>query len=251
MTFDDVKDNSGTIAALIALAGVGLTAYLSGKAAIKAKDIPVPEDRKGRIKRFVSVYGRAMVSGAATCAAIVASDRLHHSKEVALGSVAASALAISDDYVRFERRAREEMGDEKTAEIHKAVREEQKGLLTDNRILVYEPYTDQYIWTTRERIAWTMLQANRELVTKFDVRLAYIITKLGGKLDTPKRKVKAEEIGWNWENEVQSDQWGYYGGPWIDIDVELRNDGPRECLWLFYRVEPETQRPEDMIYSEI
>lgn len=245
MDFQDVKDNSGTVAAALAVIGVGLTAYLSGRAAIKAKDIPVPEDKKGRFKRFVNVYLTPVLSGLGTCALIVASDRIHHSKEVALGSVAASALAISDDYIRFERAAREEMGDERTAQIHARVREEQKEYLTDNHILVYEPYTDQYIWTTRETIAWALLQLNRELVIHLDVRLSYFIRLLNGK-----HKSRGDELGWDWENSDQLEQWQHECGPWVDIAPELHNDGPRKCLWLYYSVEPEELDPSGMIYNK-
>ena len=241
-----IKDKKATILALLSIAGVPLSSWLSARAALKAKDTPVPEDMKGKVKRFAYIYGPAVAANLATCGCIIASDRYHAKTELALGSVAASAAAISDDYIRFERKTREEMGDEKVAEIHKAVNEEKKDLLVDNSILVYEPYTDEYIWTTRETIAWAMLQANRQLATTYDVRLNYIIKMLGGKGKNP----RGDELGWNWENEIQDYNWSYYSGPWIDLELELHNDGPRKCLWMFYRVEPETQRPEDMIYKE-
>ena len=113
------------------------------------------------------------------------------------------------------------------------------------QILVYEPYTDQYIWTSREKIAWAMLQANEKLAKDYDVRLNLIIKMLGGQ---PTRE--GGLIGWNWENECQNYTWSYYGGPWISINPSMTKMGGHDALMLFYEVDPDTQEPEQMIYSE-
>ena len=94
-----------------------------------------------------------------------------------------------------------------------------------------------------------MLKANEKLQKEYDVRLNYIIKMIGGKVYP-----EGDLIGWNWENEVQDYAWSYYGGPWIELvpDMIRGRDGKdgEEAICLFYQVEPSTQEPEDMIYSE-
>ena len=247
------KDHSGTICAVAAVAGVFVTAYFSGKAAVEAKEKIKPEmETKEKVKTYAKVYAKTAVAAGVTCGLIIGSDRIHVGKELALAGV---ATMWKDKYVSLDKKMVEEVGEEKAKEIHKEiVKDEIKQNPYTGRapigreILVYEPYTKQYIITTTEKIAWALLSANRELQTKFDVRLNYIIKMIGGD-PCP----YGNKIGWNMENECQDYCWSYYGGPWISlwpgIETEQKVNG-KGAMVLIYEVEPETQEPEDMIYSE-
>lgn len=248
-----LDEHSGTVAAGLAILGVGVTSWLSGRAALKAKDTPVPDDKKGKVKRFVSVYGPAIFSGIVTSGLIVASDRIHANREIALGSMLSVAAVRARDADELERKVRERLGNEEVEGLKREVVKERmekteipKNDNPSNYLLVYEPYTDQYIWTSREAIAWTMLEANKKLAHTLDCRLNFIVKMLGGK---PKKK--GDEIGWNWENEIQDYNWSYFGGPWIQIDPVLKDEGYGEVFHLYYQVEPEEQNYENMIYSEV
>lgn len=255
-----VKDNSATICSGIAVAGVFVTAYFSGKAAVRVDHTIDPDmDRKEKWKEYFRAYWKTGLSAGLTSAAIIGSDRIHVANEMALAGVAA---IWKQKAVDIDNKLKAEVGADRAKEIHKEIvedhlKESGKKLVDDHeeaqetyekngKIYVYEPYTDQCFWTTRETIAWVMLEANKRLMNSYDVRLNYIIKLLGGKA-TP----EGEKIGWNWENEVQDYAWSYYGGPWIDItpDVKTMKNG-KQALCLFYMVDPETQEPEDMIYKE-
>lgn len=266
-----LSDHSGTICAGLAVAGVGVTAYFSGKAAVRVDhEIDCDMDKSLKIKTYIKAYWKTAVSGLATCGLIIGSDRLHVRKEVVLAGVAA---IWKRNYTDLDKAMTEEVGQEKAKEIHQKMMDDRMANNTNipdlpedadsNYILVYEPYTDQYIWTTREKILHAMYEANMRLVKDMDVRLSVIIDYLGG---TP--TLESEEIGWNYDNESQEYAWAYYGGPWIDLlpDIyrNIEDDQPipttyrkmgdpplkGDALCLFYTVDPEEQTPENMIYCE-
>lgn len=251
---DILKDKSGTICAAGAVVGVFVTAYLSGKAAVRVEHTIDPDmDTQTKVKEYGKAYWKTAVSAGVTTALIVGSDRIHVSKEIAAAGVAAM---WKDKFVTLDKKVTEKIGAEKTAEIHKEIvadkmKEKEipenltKPNLPGEPIYVYEPYTEQYFYTTRERIAWAMLKANEKLQKTYDCRLNYIIKLLGGDPDPI-----GDKIGWNMENDVQDYAWSYYGGPWIELTTDVIKKGEREALALFYMVDPETQEPEDMIYSE-
>lgn len=251
MNLNSIKDKSGTLCAIGAVVGVFVTAYFSSKAALKAKETVKPEmDKKEKAVAYAKAYAKTAVSAGVTTLLILGSDRIHVGKEVALAGVAA---LWKDKFVTEDGLVKDKIGEEEYKELHREMAEEQikknpyngPKPIPGREILVYEPYTDQYFITTQERLAWAMLSANRKLQTEYDVRLNYIIKLLGGK-PTP----EGDLIGWNWENETQDYAWSYYGGPWIDIVPGVREHDLDGALCLFYMVDPETQRPEDMIYSE-
>lgn len=248
---DEFKDKSGTICAIAAVAGVFVTAYFSGKAAVEAKEKVKPEmETKEKAKAYAKVYAKTAVSAALTSGLILGSDRIHVGKEAALLGVAAM---WKDKLIGVDNKVMEKFGPEEATRIHKEVIEDEikkhpytgrQPDVTKREILVYEPYTDQYIVTTTEMIAFAMLKANEKFQKEYDVRINYIIKLLGGEA-----KPEGNEIGWNMENDAQTSQWCHGGGPWISFWPDIRR-ADNGALAIFYEVQPETQRPEDMIYSE-
>ena len=256
-------EHGGTICAGFAIVGVFVTAYFSGKAAVRVHTTVDPDlDKKEKIKEYVKAYWKTGLAAGVTCGLIISSDRIHIGKEAAIAGVAAIWKRKAVD---IDKKLISEVGEERAHQIHNEIIQEKieddkknhpekfpAEEITDNlpdgsmtaKILVYEPYTDQYFYTSRETIAWVMLEANRRLMQNFDVRLNYIIKMLGG---IP--KPEGDLIGWNWENEVQDYSWSYFGGPWIELVPDVRKD-KKGALCLFYQVDPETQEPDDMIYSE-
>lgn len=234
-----LKDKSGSICAAVACVGVGTTAYLSSKAGVQAYvTIDSDLDTKEKIKQYAKCYWKVGLSAALTVGAIIGSDRIHVGKEVALAGVAA---VYKDKFIRTDRKLTEEVGEERAAEIRKeiasekmaeqSIPEEDDEERNGNLIRIYEPYSDQYIYTTQEKIDKTMLLTNKELVMDGKVRLNFIIKHLGGK-PTP----KVHRFGWSWDNEIQDYNWGFFGGAWIEPMDGVTKDGVRA---LFYNVEPE------------
>lgn len=245
-----LRDISGTLCAIGAVLGVGVTAYLSGKAALKAQNINFEEmDTTEKVVHGLKVYGPAIASGAATCGLIIASDRIHVKKEVALG--AAVALWKSD-YISLDEKIRERLGEKETKEVHREMAaDKMKAAETTpprrpgQDLYVYDSYTNQFFYTSRETIAWTMLEANKQLNKNGAVSLNAVLKMLGGK---PKAK---SNVGWSTENCVQDYDWGYYAySPWIQLDCDLMSDDPSGALILIYEVEPIEQCNEDMGYTQ-
>ena len=250
---EQIKDHSGTICSGIAVAGVFVTAYFSGKSAVKIdREIDPDLDKKEKAKLYLKAYWKTALSAAVTTGCIIGSDRIHVGKEVALAGAVSMWKKYGED---IDKKLIETVGPEKATEIHNEIAKERieekaNELSTpvekDGKLLIYEPYTDQYFYASRETIAWAMLEANRKLMQQYDVRLNYIIGLLGGKT-TP----EGNKIGWNWENEVQDEAWSYYDGPWIELMPNVvKTKGGKEAFCLMYMVGPETQNKEDMLWSE-
>lgn len=244
----DLRAHAGTICSGLAVLGVGLTAYLSGKAALKAKETPVPEGRKEKIKRFVKVYGPAVASGVATSALIISGDRIHVKKELALGG----AVAMwKSGFLELDKATEEAVGKEKAEEIRSSIKERLSSENTDisklaNAIKIYEPYTGQYIWTTRETIAWVMLEANRHLQKEWECPLNVIVKGLGGKVTE-----EGDLYRWSGDSESQIDTWNFFNmGPWIDFQLIPKQHGAEMVLELEYPVPPERPYYEDKLYRE-
>ena len=255
-----LKDDKASICAAGAVVGVFVTAYFSGKAAVEVSNNVDPEDSTSeKVTKYAKAYWKTGLSAAATCGLIISCNKIHLGSEAAIAGVAAIWKAKAVD---LDNALVKEVGEERAHEIHNEIVQEKIKNDKENRpdkfpstkqdgsmsskMLVYEPYTDQYFYTTRETIAWAMLEANKRLMNQYDVRLNYIIGLLGGKA-TP----EGDKIGWNWENDTQDYAWSYYGGPWIEImpDIRTYNDGTQAFV-LFYQVDPEPQGPDDMIYKE-
>ena len=221
--------------------------------------------RKERAKVYARCYWKTAAVGAATCGLIFGSDRIHVRKEVGLAGLAA---LWKGKYVDLDKATLETVGEEKYKEIQKTVIEnkikenpnipDKPANATEDTILVYEPYTDQYIWTTREQIWYALYEANLRLQKDGEVKLSVIIDYLGGEWDP-----MGDMIGWNYDNEVQAEAWSYYdGGIELLSDVYRRVEdkgepiptsyvkkgdqvSPGDAVCLFYTVDPETQTPED------
>lgn len=249
--FNGVKNNSAIVFSALAIAGLIGTTFMAVKGALAAdKLIDADLDKEEKIKVYAKTYGPAAICGLGTAACILGANHIHLRKEAAIAGVAA---LWKSDLVKLDEKITEKLGLEEVGEIHREIVKDKikenppiPMPVPDGQILVYEPYTDQYINTSRESIAHAMYKANEKLTKEFDVRLNYIIKLLGG-VPTP----EGDLIGWNWENESQDYAWSYYGGPWIApfTSITTNKDG-HDALALFYEVEPDSQEPEQMIYYE-
>ena len=247
-----LNENSSTLLSFTAGAGVILTAISASKASIEAKEkleVENPQTKLDKIKTVAPCYIKTAVIAGVTLASIFGSRYLDQKKRLAL---VAALSAVSKDAEDFKNKATELLGEEKVEEIKKEVAkdkvEETKNKiqrknveLPGDKFYIYEPYSDQKILVSRERLAFAMLCANEKLVKNFEVSLNEVIKWLGGK---PKSKV--ELYGWNMENESQDYTWGYTGGAWIGLSCYIGEVDGEELLILGYDCEPEEQVPEAM-----
>lgn len=249
----NIKISKATACSLVGIFGVAVTGILAFRAGRRSVLMPKPENetKKEKAVRVAKTYGPSVAAGAVTCASILAGDRMHVKAEAALG---AAAVMWKDGYLNLEKATEKVVGKEKVEEINNTVKEQMQPEVVDekdqanlsNTIKVYEPFTGQFIWTTREMVAWTMLEANKKLQKDLLCKLNVIITGIGGKA-TP----EGEEWRWDYESETLDYNWGFYNmGPWIDIQLIPKKHGPEMVLELYYTVEPVKPVWEDKLYRE-
>lgn len=249
----NLKISKATACSLAGCFGVAVTGFLAFRAGKRSAIMPVPENEttKDKAIRLAKTYGPAVAAGTVTCASILAGDRMHVKKEMALG---AAAVMWKEGYMNLHEAAKEVVGEEKMEEVDNRVKERMNVANTSdgndcrelsNCIRVYEPYTDQYIYTTRETLAWTMLKANEQLQKEYLCTLDYVITKLGG---TPTKD--SDGLQWDMDSEILDQNWSYFNGPWIDIQIVPVKHGPEMVLELYYTVEPIRPSWEDKLYRE-
>lgn len=105
--------------------------------------------------------------------------------------------------------------------------------LGEGKILVYEPFSDQYIWTTAERIYAAQAEANIDLQKHWAVGVNLIICILGGK---PSKSL--EKVGWALDDEVCDYNASFFGGLYIRILPRIKKVNGRDCVYLMYEIQP-------------
>ena len=245
---ESAQEHSATLCAIGAVAGVFVTAWLSGRAAVKvSRTIDPNMTRKDKTILYCKTYAATAVSAGITTGLIVGSDRIHVGKEAVL---AAGAAIWKEKAMDLDNKIKEELGEEKANELKKKIVEDKKPDVLEKpdngrKIYCYDPYTDQFFWSSREIITYAMYKANEKLVKDCELTLNFINLILGAKWTK-----EGEELQWNYDNVVQEDGWAWTGGCWIEMIPDVRTIKGKEAFVIFYQVDPMKQIPEDMVYTE-
>lgn len=150
--------------------------------------------------------------------------------------------AVSKENIEKKIKEATEPSVKKRGKVSKAINEKAKDINrageSDEEFLVYEEYTDQLFWTTKNRLAEAKLAANERYILGDFVGINDIVKTLGGTPDDDLKK-----IGWSINNAKQNDSMCYNGlSPWISIRVKAENGVPgveeREVLVLYYENPP-------------
>ena len=108
-------------------------------------------------------------------------------------------------------------------------------------VRIYDPYTEQVIDTTIEKISLTKLAINHDLSCKGEVSYNKFIKLLGGKISK-----NIELLGWSLGNDIQDWNWSFEPGYWIEVYLsEMHKDG-QEFQVISFNVGPEVQCVELM-----
>lgn len=233
---ESAQEHSATLCAIGAVAGVFVTAWLSGRAAVNVSRTIDPDmTRKDKVILYCKTYAATAVSAGITTGLIIGSDRIHVGKEAVL---AAGAAIWKEKAMDLDNKIKEELGEEKANELKKKIVEEKlegKSANTYKRITVYNPYSKQFIETTCETLAYAQLEMNRQLQTRFYYTVSAFDRILGGK-DT----LDAKGLGWSFENIANIDNWdNYVGARWIDVDYEVTTINGKVVLLLIFGLPPE------------
>ena len=196
--FKSIGKHKSAISAGVAVVGVFVTSYLSGKAAVEVDHLIDPDmDRKLKVKVYAKAYWKAAVSALVTSGCIIGCHKSHVRTEVGL----AAALAVNKDkLLELRDRAKEKFGEEAMNDIYREMAEEdvrefsvvtEDGEIVDNilnlpdqekekTLYLYEPFTEQTIPTTYIRILEAHLESNFRLQKDYSVEFNVFLEHLGG-----------------------------------------------------------------------
>ena len=103
-----------------------------------------------------------------------------------------------------------------------------------DRVLVYEPYSDQLLVTSESEIERAENKANRKLQNHYVVRLSSILKDLKAYIPN-----ESYNIGWEMGNTTQMEYWKLAKAPYISLKLEKAKEPiQREIYILRYEVPP-------------
>lgn len=235
----NVCEHGGTLCSIGALIGLGVSVFLSGRAAVRAKELkdPKPVD-------YVKTYAAAGASVAVTAGLIIASDRIHVGKELEL----AAAYGLVKDQLD-KQQSQTQITQVSQNESAPVPQEGAKGTqLAPGFISVYIPYTKQYLTIEEKRLGWSIAYLNHMLQMNQSACLGEWIEFLAG---SENRTPEANNYGWDWDNDFQIHTWGnsQMDLPWIDL-VEDPVTNERGARVLSFDVDPSLMYGNDKLPFE-
>lgn len=235
-----LSKNGPTILSMLGVGGVGLTAYLSGKAALKAREIceeyitekyteggsatitTFEMDKAGYL-RIAKAYIPPVASAAATIFCIVGSNSINVRRIKALGGAyavldanfrdykAAAVAALGTDTVNKIQEAADK------AECEKQTPE--RDTIPDGHFIFYDRYSRRDFVSTPEDVIAAEYHLNRNFALRGYASLNEFYSFLG----LPEWET-GNVLGWTF------DEGANYGYSWVDF-INARHDEPDGTTW--------------------
>lgn len=233
-------DHSPQILTGIAVAGTVATAYLTGKAAIKASQIvnvhrydqdPTAEifiTKKQIVEKTWKLFVPPVATGALTVAAIITANQIGTRRAAAI----AAAYAMSEKaYAEYKEKVVEKLGENKERSVRDEVQQDRvrNNPVQENhihvagggKVLCYEPYTGRYFMSDMESLKKAQNDLNYQVLNNYYASLSDFYDLLG--LDRTK---VSDEIGWNSDKLLE-----------LTFSTVLSDDD-RPCIVMDYQVVP-------------
>lgn len=212
-----VNQNSPTILAGLAVAGVVTTSVLSGKAAVRAHIIleshPEAKTKKDKAKLLWKTFAPPVVMGAATVGCVIGGQAINQHRNAVL----AGAYALAETSIKeLESKATEMVGAEKVKEIKDAVIQDKinstpienraesletgknEVIISDkDKCLCYDVYSGRYFESTANNIEKAISMANTQLFSDYRLSMNDMYDCLG-----LSRTVDGEDKGWNMDDAI-------------------------------------------------
>ena len=219
--------HGGTILTILSAAGVVGTAYLSGKASIKAKEELEILDKdaplKEKAKALAPIYAPTAAVGAATILCMFGANVLNRKQQASM--LAAGAL-MEQTYKKYRDKAEELIGDK----IDKLVVDdlnEDVPLDKEERLFYYNYYEDgevpeygSYFPLTPEKVLKAEMELNRIFILRRSATLNDFFKLLG-----LKTVEGGDTLGWSIDLGSE-----YYGYSWIDFEhFDAKLEDGMEC----------------------
>lgn len=224
-----LRKHGGTILAVAASVGVGLTAYETHKAAVKATTLAVmnkdePMTKKEVVQECWKFYIPAAVLGGGTIACILGSNTLNK-KQIA--SLSAAYMALGKTYQEYRRQVAERIGSEAEANILEKSKVEEPAE-EDKQLLCYEPFSNRYFHATEAELYDAFYQVNRDFNLNGEVSINNLYSYLG--LDYLPEK---DDVGWC--SDYMINKWEYF---WIDFVANKQTTDDGLEVYQVYAFQP-------------
>lgn len=224
-----LRKHGGTILAMAASVGVGLTAYETHKAAVKATTLVVmnkdePMTKKEVVQECWKFYIPAAVLGGGTIACIFGSNTLNK-KQIA--SLTAAYMALGKTYQEYRRQVAERIGSEAEADILEKSKVEEPAE-EDKQLLCYEPFSNRYFHATEAELYDAFYQMNRDFSLNGEVSINNLYSYLG--LDYLPEK---DDVGWC--SDYMINEWEYF---WIDFVANKQTTDDGLEVYQVYAFQP-------------
>lgn len=233
--FTTIGKFAPTILTGMAAAGVGLTGWLSYRAAKKS-------DPEKTFKEEWRIYIPVGVAGLGTVACVVGANWIHLSREAAALAAVAFYKAAGED---FEDAVREKFGEEGSKS--KVMDEWKRPPDRNMKIEIWEPYTHQWFEASQQEILWAELCANKMLQQKGSLTLNEVLRLYNDK--SLKMKKVGNELGWSWDDDMFCELSSYYyAGGWIDMCPQFVYEDGRWIFRMEYGINPNELPTEENKY---
>ena len=224
-----------------------------------AKD-PFTKFEKGSrllwFKTFAKNYWKTGVVVTTTIGCTCASHKIS-SQQIA--AMAASIAGAKQLYDKYDSKITEIIGEEKVHEIKKEIGKEKakesysletKKEHADGELFFYEPVSDQFFYSTIERILKAQNKINYRLIhapndyecktqdcTMNGVEFGEWLDLIGADSKIPTFEKKMP-FGWFWgdgmANAFWDYNWGFFGGPWINVSFDEITEGEDTYYYIDY-----------------
>lgn len=165
-----LRKHGGTILAIGASLGVGLTMWETSKATAKAIEFDtVYKDESMTTKKIVGnvtckdcwkFYIPAAVAGAGTVACILGSNALNKKQ---LAGMTAAYIALGKTYQEYRRQVQKQLGTEQEVDIFEKARSEKPD--ESQKLLCYEPISERYFHATEAELLTAFYEVNHDFAT--------------------------------------------------------------------------------------
>lgn len=236
------SDNSPAILTGIGMAGTVTTAYLSGKASIKAYRLLEEEEAIRRVhlnnkellepREIVLLTWKEFippaVTGTLTIAAIFGANHVNSRRAASM----AAAYSITEKaYSEYRDKIVEKIGDKKEQEYRDEIAQERVArnpedqstvIITDGgEVLCYEQFTGRYFKSSMETLKQAANQINYDILHQGYASLTDFYHEVG----IPRTGL-SDELGWNTDQLLE-----------INYSTTLSTDG-RPCIAIDYNTQP-------------
>lgn len=209
-----VNQNSPTILAGLAVAGVVTTSVLSGKAAVRAhiilKTHPEAKTKKDKAKLLWKTFAPPVVMGAATVGCVIGGQAINQHRNAVL----AGAYALAETSIKeLESKATEMVGAEKVKEIKDSIMQDKIDAATSNdeiklgknevvfsedtKVKCYDPYSGRIFESSVNEIDKAVNRANTILFADYRLSLNDMYDELG-----LAHNKDGNDIGWNMDDAI-------------------------------------------------